>query len=504
MKNLIFILLLTGILITSCRNESANLETIIIGDVSAKPNAKYFISNSFNLYDKHNLEVLNNAIHFKTSSTGLKIVYFSYTTNNSVFISFPMLLEPDTIEFKFKNSELKFKKGKENIAFQKARNRLLNAYQILRKEQRLTNTERNKQLADSIISANNNFASILCLKMRLKDFGPKLSFETLKKLNISKEVKNSVVYKEVYTSIFSQINDCNALGSLASNFLLTDTLGTIHSLQSINSNHIKIFFSIKPNNGKSRTELTHIKEIYEKFKEYNIDFISVVNEINTDSAIQYIKEESIPWMTLVETSNKNNTHIYYSRAIFQNGNFLLNENNEVIKNNFTTSELEEFLIKRFTPEKYSHYLQEKYKTNNSEIKIISDFNFINSLEDLSKIANKKPIFIDCWASWCTYCIKEFKYKNELETFLEKQGIELVYLDFDENEEDWLKDIKEYKLKGTHIRVNKNLQKDLKNKKLQPHLPTYILLDSAGKVLIDYALQPSKKDKLYNQIKEHIE
>ncbi len=73
--------------------------------------------------------------------------------------------------------------------------------------------------------------------------------------------------------------------------------------------------------------------------------------------------------------------------------------------------------------------------------IIDEENSINSLEDLAGHLEGKPLFIDCWATWCAPCFEEFKHNEELTQFLKSKNIDMVYINFDGNidEGKWLQD-----------------------------------------------------------------
>jgi len=133
------------------------------------------------------------------------------------------------------------------------------------------------------------------------------------------------------------------------------------------------------------------------------------------------------------------------------------------------------------------------------IKIIDSTKSINSLSELAKKFPEKAIFIDCWASWCGYCIKQFAYKKELDEFLKKNDIEMVYIDFDQDESKWLHAVRKHHLEGYHIRANKDLKNDFINKQLGNSLPIYMLINSEGKLVEKKALPPCSKDKLHKQI-----
>ena len=50
---------------------------------------------------------------------------------------------------------------------------------------------------------------------------------------------------------------------------------------------------------------------------------------------------------------------------------------------------------------------------------------INTFEELTSKFAGKAFFIDCYATWCSPCIEEFQYKEELKVFLNKHNIEFI-------------------------------------------------------------------------------
>lgn len=46
----------------------------------------------------------------------------------------------------------------------------------------------------------------------------------------------------------------------------------------------------------------------------------------------------------------------------------------------------------------------------------------------------QDVFIDFWATWCSPCIKQFSYNNDLHSFLDSKNIKALYISFDKEEE----------------------------------------------------------------------
>jgi thiol-disulfide isomerase/thioredoxin len=195
--------------------------------------------------------------------------------------------------------------------------------------------------------------------------------------------------------------------------------------------------------------------------------------------------------------------------------------NEMMQNKFQPVFLELFndFEKQYPRSHFIPYLQtyvaqievfdkEKKADLNQKQKIIADYREIDSFEQLLHQFKDKTVFIDIWATWCGPCKGEFQYNKELEQVLSSKDIGMLFIstDKDEADEQWKTMIKYYNLEGWHIRTNKALLQDLKNKfwdgKDGYAIPRYILV-SGGKVVNADMFRPSDKERLYNQLISEI-
>jgi thiol-disulfide isomerase/thioredoxin len=102
------------------------------------------------------------------------------------------------------------------------------------------------------------------------------------------------------------------------------------------------------------------------------------------------------------------------------------------------------------------------------------------------------------SSWCPPCRYEFGFADSLHQFLQAHDIEMLYISTDEEETKWHNVISNYNLEGHHYRVSDpEMRKELK--KIVHFLPTYMIIDSTGNIIIDDAERPHTKSKLYNQL-----
>ncbi len=157
-------------------------------------------------------------------------------------------------------------------------------------------------------------------------------------------------------------------------------------------------------------------------------------------------------------------------------------------------------MKRFKPEKYQNFMANIWS-------FPSDFQFIGKekpfktfTEVFDHFKNKQALFC-LWFKRDHLCKNEFKHHQKLKTFLKSKDIELVYGCYNQNENDipWAKEIKEHKLSGTHLYMNKQLYDDSRNLNISGYIPVYLLLDKNGKVKLCKKLKPKDGEKFYKLI-----
>jgi thiol-disulfide isomerase/thioredoxin len=132
---------------------------------------------------------------------------------------------------------------------------------------------------------------------------------------------------------------------------------------------------------------------------------------------------------------------------------------------------------------------------------VSDIVFVKNAETLREVltnyAKDKPVLIDCWATWCVYCVVEFAYYPQHEAFFKQNNIVKLYFSYDAplSASAWENMAKARELKGVHVLCDKSMQKDFAklikfplNKPLP--LPRYVLLNNKHQVVNADMLRPS--------------
>ena len=149
------------------------------------------------------------------------------------------------------------------------------------------------------------------------------------------------------------------------------------------------------------------------------------------------------------------------------------------------------------------------KKDSNQIRIVTNYEQINSISELLNTFKNRPVFIDLWATWCTPCLEEFKYSKTLYEYLTKNGIEIIYVSFDKEKDDllWRKRINANDLFGNHIRASKQLQDSLTTLiwgGIDAYsLPNYLLFNKKGKLINKDTYHPSTEIKLFKQIESDL-
>jgi thiol-disulfide isomerase/thioredoxin len=141
-----------------------------------------------------------------------------------------------------------------------------------------------------------------------------------------------------------------------------------------------------------------------------------------------------------------------------------------------------------------------------KMKFVEAYQDLNTLSDVAVFLPKGIIYVDVWATWCGPCKAEFKHREELQELLKENGIPILYLSIDRNEDSvqWKNMIKYYQLEGFHIRANKELDAELRkifDRQGSISIPWYILMNSEGKILKKRASRPSRITELEQEIHE---
>lgn len=134
---------------------------------------------------------------------------------------------------------------------------------------------------------------------------------------------------------------------------------------------------------------------------------------------------------------------------------------------------------------------------------LDDFSEINTFQQLVDSVGNKPFLISFWGSWCSPCRYQFQYNDILNDFLSEHGIEKVYIarEYRPIRENWKGMIAAFELSGYHFISNEQFRSDLENMGINVRsFPTYMIVNSDGKVVETRAPLPSEWELLFKQLK----
>ena len=107
------------------------------------------------------------------------------------------------------------------------------------------------------------------------------------------------------------------------------------------------------------------------------------------------------------------------------------------------------------------------------------------------------LFIDFWASWCTYCIKEFPALEKVKEAMSDSGIRFIGISLDEDKDNWKKAMQKYNLEEDQYVVT---SQDLAEKLGLSSIPAYMIYDKEGKMLYAKTPRPRQTDELIGLLK----
>lgn len=148
---------------------------------------------------------------------------------------------------------------------------------------------------------------------------------------------------------------------------------------------------------------------------------------------------------------------------------------------------------------------------NKEIKIVDNYNTVNSIYEIITPLKGKVIYLDVWGTWCGPCKEELKYLPELKNRYKGKDVAYIYLDLDDDnlDEKWREFIRVNNIEGMHLRKNrqtiapfwKELLANADDK--AEYYPQYFIFNKEGKLVVSKALRPSNKEELYHQIDQFL-
>ncbi|MCK4406053.1 MAG: redoxin domain-containing protein [Bacteroidales bacterium] len=514
-----FIILAILIISIGCNNKPKHFDFTIKGKVIGQDSGEIFYSISPRAGDDIIIPFENGEFEHKGKANEILFSYLAFydDAKTGACSILPIFIEPGVIEVELYRDSISEKskvlQGSNSLNLQeviKTTSRYFN--RIYSRD--YSDTERDSLFrnvySDSVallIEKNaDNFNGIRLIYSFSNS--PLLNMDQLSRIfkKITKpDLRHSFYFRKRYSNYLARKNEYNKIGSKAINFHLQDSTGKVFYFNDIAKN--KTVFVEKSGSwcGNQTNESHKLDTIYAQYKDKGFEIITVVSEAKPDRWKNWLKTEMFPWPNLVEIDFDDANDVIYSEQIFLEGDYLIDESGVVIANDLTPEKLNEILMEKYEPQKYTEYVVKKWELPEG-VYLLDREKPIKTFEGLTLKFAGKAFFIDCYATWCSPCIEEFQYKEELKEFLNKHNIELVYISFNRKLGDakWLNFIKEHNLTGYHMRANENFVSDFKQKaEFNTLLPTYLIIDKTGKLVEQNAFRPSDKQKLFNQLKTKL-
>jgi thiol-disulfide isomerase/thioredoxin len=518
MKNT-FIILAILIALIGCNNEAKQFDFTIKGNVIGQDSGKIVYKISPRSGDEIIIPFTDGIFEHKGTANEIIITSLAFYDDmkTGAWRACPIIIEPGIIEVELNRDSIYEKSkiflGANNIKLAEA-NKTTSRYFNKIYSGEYTELERDSLISmvysDSIASLieknTDNFIGVYLINHFYDS--PFLNMDQLGLIfnkTTKAELRNSFYFKKTHSKYLAQKGEYNKIGTKAINFHLHDSSGTTKNFADIAKN--KTVFIEKSGSwcGNQTYESRKLDTIYKQYKEKGFEIITVVSESKFDRWKNWLSSEKFPWINLIEIDFENSTDIVYSEQLFLEGDYLVDESGLVIANDLTPEKLNEILMEKYEPQAYAEYLVKKWKLPVGTY-LLDKEKSINTFAELASRFSGKAFFIDCYATWCSPCIEEFKYKDELIEFLNGQNIELVYISFNRKLDDskWLNFIKENKLIGYHMRTNEDFRNDFMQKtEFNGQLPTYMLINENGIIVENNAIRPSNGKELFNQLKSKL-
>jgi len=518
MKNTLLILSIILVLF-GCNTEKKEFDFTLKGKVIGQDSGIIVYDISPRLGDNIEIPFTNGEFEYKGNANEILITSLAFfdDVKTGAWRIFPLIIEPGIIEVELNRDSIheksKVVQGSYNlklVEINKTTNRYFdkvynNDYSKVERDS-LSKMVYSDSVASLIEKNTDNFIGVYLLNcfydspfLNMNQLGLIFNKTTKPKL------RNSFYFKKLHSKYLAQKGNYNKIGTKAINFHLQDSSGTTKNFSDIAKNKT-VFIEKSGSWCRNQTYESHkLDTIYKQYKEKGFEIITVVSESKLDRWKNWLSSENFPWINLVEIDFENPTDIVYSEQLFLEGDYLVGESGLVIANDLTPEKLNEILMEKYEPQAYAEYQVEKWKLP-EDTYLLDKEKPINTFAELASKFSGKAFFIDCYATWCSPCIEEFKYKDKLIEFLNGQNIELVYISFNRKLDysKWLNFIKENKLIGYHMRANEDFRNDfMKKTEFNGQLPTYMLINENGIIVEKNAIRPSNGKELFNQLKSKL-
>ncbi|NQU34464.1 MAG: TlpA family protein disulfide reductase [Bacteroidetes bacterium] len=125
------------------------------------------------------------------------------------------------------------------------------------------------------------------------------------------------------------------------------------------------------------------------------------------------------------------------------------------------------------------------------------------LDTISQKYRDNVVYIDFWAPWCSPCMNEMPYSNDIQEYFKNDKVVFLFLANRCKADAWKATIANKNLQGEHILLTDDQFNVLAGLLGINGIPHYTLIDKKGNIVLKNAPRPSDKDKLITEIKRQM-
>lgn len=106
----------------------------------------------------------------------------------------------------------------------------------------------------------------------------------------------------------------------------------------------------------------------------------------------------------------------------------------------------------------------------------------------------KVIFLDCWSTWCSPCVKSMPDSKTLMEKFKDEDVVFIYVCIESFQKSWERVVPKFNHNlGQHYRLTMKQSKSFKEMMKVEYVPTYFLIDKKGEVIEQgFHLHPGDK------------
>ena len=109
-----------------------------------------------------------------------------------------------------------------------------------------------------------------------------------------------------------------------------------------------------------------------------------------------------------------------------------------------------------------------------------------AFKDILKKHQGKSIVIECWATWCSDCVKAMPKLKTLQA--DHPNVDYVFISLDKTAEKWKLGIEKHELKGDHYMADDGMKGAFGAAINLDWIPRYIIVDKTGKIVLYRAIE----------------